>query len=319
VAMFQEVFASSGVDERASPTGIVVPLGPGKFNIVRLTGGTGLRLDHPKTITHEEISGSVLFTWASMLSGVALPFTLQPDTRYFKISGAVPGLVDLNAVGRRGVEAKLRVAVLKPRPVNVSIRPIQTLDPQSGNLVFHSKKPFDVDAMVQHMNDIWTPQANVVFKLTSSTPVPLTDQARIAKAYKFTDTHPLPDRVVLTYVRDMLNENRDLNAAVTLFLVAQAAGKDIRDVNEGITDSVFPISLISDGRTTIHELLAHEAGHLIGRRFNNGTDFPDLDPDMAANKNKLMNFGGSEAAKISFDDAVKHFNQPGASYDPTVP
>jgi hypothetical protein len=47
--------------------------------------------------------------------------------------------------------------------------------------------------------------------------------------------------------------------------------------------------------------------------------YPDLDPNVAVNKDKLMMFGGSVTAKIPYDDAIEYFNQPGASYpDPTV-
>jgi hypothetical protein len=56
--------------------------------------------------------------------------------------------------------------------------------------------------------------------------------------------------------------------------------------------------------------LAHEAGHLIARRFNGGKNFPDLDASLPANKYKLMKDGGDVVAKIPFDDALKYFNQP---------
>jgi hypothetical protein len=320
--MFQEVFTSAGVDETASPPGMTVPLGPGNFNIVRLTGGTGLHLEHPKTVIHEELSGSVLLTWASMSLrswgfGVDFPFTLQPDTRYFKISSTLPQRrVDVTAVGRRGVEARLQVAVLPPRKVDLSIRPVQVrAGPQSDGLVFHSKKPFDVNAMVDHMNLIWR-QANVVFNLVSSTPAPIIDEAKISKAYGFYSNKPLPEMVVINRVRDILNDLKDPKAELTLFLVQQCghldlggSGQNITS-DEGVSDHEFPVGLISDGRTNIHELLAHEAGHLIGRRFNSGKNFPDLDASLPANKYKLMKDGGDVVAKIPLDDAVKYFNQP---------
>jgi hypothetical protein len=74
---------------------MIVPFGPGKFNIVRLTDGTGLHLEHPQTIAHQELSGSVLFAAVSMYLAslgweVTIPLMVQPGTRYFKISGTLP-------------------------------------------------------------------------------------------------------------------------------------------------------------------------------------------------------------------------------------
>jgi hypothetical protein len=50
---------------------------------------------------------------------------------------------------------------------------------------------------------------------------------------------------------------------------------------------------------------AHEAGHLIGRPFNGGKDFPH-----SGGKFDLMKDGGSPVAKIPFDQAIKSFNPP---------
>ena len=294
MAKFQEVFTASGVDENATPTGMIIPLtvagGAPQFNLVRLTGATAsLRLAHSPMINHQELSGNLFFTAASLyLASLGydadIPFTVQPNTRYFAISGTHPlRSVEVTAVGPRGIEARLQVAVLKPRVVNLSIRPVQVRGaPQSDALVFHSKKPFDVKIMVDHMNMIWR-QANVVFNLVSSAPAPIIDEARIAKAYGLSSIQPLPKTVIIDRVRDILNEQRDQKAELTLFLVEQCGQTDRggsgRNIStpDGVSDHEFPVALIGDSRAHIHELLAHEAGHLIGRPFNGGKNYPDLD------------------------------------------
>ena len=319
MAVFQQVFARSGVDESRTPTGAIVPLSskvPPEFTLVRLTGATPeMRLKHPDWITHEEISGSGLLTFVSMYLGslgltAAFPLMVQPDTRYFKISGRMATKqVDVTAVSRRGEEGKLQVRVLPRRKVDLSIRPVQVrASSQSSALVFHSKQPFDINAMVDHMNEIWTPQANVVFNLVSSNPVPIIDEVEIGKAYDQSGPIALPQTVTLDRVRNILNRNKDAKAELTLFLVQTCGVLDQGGRNtstpQGVSDDEFPIGLISDARIHIHELLAHEAGHLIGRKFNSGKNFHH-----SGGKFDLMMDGGNVEAIVPFKD-VLHFNQP---------
>lgn len=321
-AAFQEVFSVSGVDESATPfAGMIVPLGGS--NIARLADGKGVRLQAPRTLKIEEIPPMVI----ALLS--ALPFNLVSapksgapgDARFFRISGSVPvgpkpAQVKAVRAGRSRPDAVLDVAVLKQRKVKLSIRPVQVRGPQGG-LVYHSKKPIDVNAMLEQMNAIWTPQANVAFELVSSDPAPIIDEAEIAKILNLTlkKEAPLPSMVVLQRFSDVFKRLKDKNADLTMFLV-EAAG-DLRDPRvlyshatqvNGITDVELGISLISDARASQHEVMAHEAGHFIGSR--SGRDGKLVVFGHRGGSRDLMQEGGSDTARIPFHDVIDYFNRP---------
>jgi hypothetical protein len=126
-AFFQEVIAAVGVDEDAKPRpGMIVPVGGS--NVVRLSGGTGLRLDAPGTLKIDEVpsSGVAALTALSLpFAALSLLFTsvapkpsTPSDTRYFVISGRVPigpvpAQVKAFGASRLKPEAVLDVAVLR--------------------------------------------------------------------------------------------------------------------------------------------------------------------------------------------------------------
>ncbi|MBV9985493.1 hypothetical protein [Bradyrhizobium sp.] len=330
-AVFQEVFPVSGVDGDANPVGMIVPAGGS--NIVRLAGGKGLQLQAPRTLKIEEVpppSLPVLLTLLLLPISVAL-LTLKrvgiigpaapDDTRYIRISASTPSArapaqVQAVRAGSSKPEAVLKVAVLKRRKVRVSIRPVQVRSPQGG-LVFHSKKPFDPKAMVEQMNAIWTPQANVAFELVSSDPAQILDRAEIASILdlKMSKDATLPSMVVLQRFVDVFTRLKDKNAELTMFLVESAG--DLRDprvlyshakVVNGITDPALGVSLISDARTSHRELMAHEAGHFIGSHTGRDGNFMSF-PDKGGMRD-LMQDGGSEIARVRYQDVIEHFNRP---------
>jgi hypothetical protein len=323
-AFFQEVFTSAGVDEDAKPApGMIVSAGGS--NITRLAGGKGLRLQAPRTLNIEELSPIPSVIAIALLSPSNLAGLLKPgalaDARYFRISGKAPigpriAQVKAVAVGKSRPEAVLDVAVLKQRKVKLSIRPVQVRSAQGG-VVFHSKKPFDTKAMVEEMNSIWTPQANVAFELVSSDPAQITDEAEIAKILdlKMSKEAPLPSMVVLQRFSDVFVRFKDKGADLTMFLVESAG--DLNDprvlyshakVVNGITDPMLGISLISDARTSLREVMAHEAGHFIGSRT--GRDGKLMIFGDRGGTRDLMQGGGSDTARIPFHDAIDFFNRP---------
>jgi hypothetical protein len=171
--------------------------------------------------------------------------------------------------------------------------------------------------MVEQMNSIWTGQANVVFELVSSDPAPIDYEHRIAKILdlKMTDKAPLPAFVVLQRFADLFNGLKDKNADLTMFLVESAG--DLSDPKapyrtatrvSGITDSALGISLISDDRTSLFELMAHEAGHRLGSLI--GKDGKFVRFGHRGGPRDLMHEGGSTTAKIPFHDVVDFFNRP---------
>jgi hypothetical protein len=321
-AFFQEIFAVAGVDEGAKPRpGMIVPLGGS--NIVCLRGGAGLRLDAPRTLKIQELPQIP----SAILTALWLPINLiaspKPgalgDGRYFRISasasiGHTPAQVRALRSGK--AETALDVAVLKRKKIKLSIRPVQVRGPQGG-LVYHSKKPMDFNLMVEQMNAIWTPQANILFELVSSSPAPIVDEAEIAKILdlKMSKTAPLPSMVVLQRFRDVLLRFKDKSADLTMFLVESAG--DLADprslyshakVVHGVTDPQLGISLISDSRSTHHELLAHEAGHFIGSFVGQGGVFVVF--GHRGGKRDLMQDGASDIARIPFHDVIDYFNKP---------
>jgi hypothetical protein len=289
-----------------------VPKGPGpaKFNLVRLTDGQGLSV-RPlpgAQFKAEEIKGVLnFFAWSQMLQG------LPPSDRVFMISGIVPsttGVLQAMDDQRRIALDTLQVAVLKPRTVKLSIRPIQVRSPQ-GALVNHSKEPVDANAMVDQMNAIWTPQANVVFTLVSSTPAQLTDEARIAKILRLSaPTAPLPQIVNKTLFNDLLTENKDKNADLTMFLVERASigPQTNAQIVNGAT--LHGTSLISDSRAKEPLLMAHEAGHFLGNDSGH-TDEPDPDGTVKDKRKQLMVTGGATLgySLVPFDLAIALFNR----------
>jgi hypothetical protein len=252
VAAFKEVAKSAGVDEKRTPNpGMVVPAGGS--NIVRLIGGEGLRLekDPPPALTIQELKeGDIVGSLAllGMWLGIAAPLRVF-TSRYFRISGKVPiRNVDLIFVGGRGNQAKLTVSVLGPRPVKLSVRPLQVGVAGTNALVWDSKQPFDVTDMLDRMNAIWIPQANVSFTCRDVTPVPL-DEAAVLQASGLSDTvKPVhlsnPDwSYTMDCVGKILNDNRDQSADLTMFLVHLCgfipAGGKYPKAAEGVTDTVI--------------------------------------------------------------------------------
>jgi hypothetical protein len=321
-AFFQEVFAAAGVDENAKPRpGMIVPVGGS--NVVRLAGGTALRLEGPRPLKIEELPPNQAAIVAALSLGISPASLLKPGAlvgaRYFAISGGIPiGPVQVKAIGASSSkpDPALDVAVLRQRKVKLSIRPVQVRGPQGG-LVFHSKTPFDFKAMVEQMNFIWTPQANVAFELVSSDPVQIVDEAEIARILdlKMTKEAPLPSMVVLQRFKELFNRFKDKNADLTMFLVESVG--DLNDPRSlyahanrvlGITDPALGISLIGDHRVTHRELMAHEAGHFIGS--HNGPDGKLMNFGHRGGTTDLMQDGGSELAKIPFHDVIDFFNRP---------
>lgn len=171
VAFFRQLFASRGVDEDRKPNaGMIVPVDG--FNVVGLDGTLVHLKATPDVLNIDKLKGAAGEIMGLLSMGLnplgrynALALTYQ----YFRISPKhrIPISAVVEAVSPYGTEAKLDVQVLKPRNVKLSIRPVQVRGPQGDGLVYHRKRPFDPKAMVDQMNSIWTPQANVVFTLIS--------------------------------------------------------------------------------------------------------------------------------------------------------
>ena len=304
-AAFREAFRFVGVDEAMGKPGMIIP--DGGANIVAIADGAGLtpRSDNSK-IKFEKVDPNPILLARHVMQTLVfpdrlmaainkplIPSPLPPNTTFWKVS--CNGLLGPNGAEARLTDDKtplnqhLMIAVVRRKTFKLAIHPVQVRD-ASGGLVYHSKKPFDINNEVAQMNNIWTPQANVAFKLVSDDPVIIDDGEEIAKALdlKLTTKAPLPRVVNIARLRSVFRTRVDLKAAdFTMFLVEQANDGD-KDV-EGVTQVDDAFALISDFRES--PTMAHEAGHFIGRVFSKGKligGYPHQ-PEI----NSLMHDGGS--------------------------
>ena len=152
---FIQVLPNYGVDDTGvSIPEMIVPL-KGTNHIFLIDGeGLDVRAETPHMLEITEVKNF-------MRSDLLKP-------RMFRLKGkALPGKGGLLVLARRGsvVVARLRVYVLENRIVRLAVRPLQT-----ARGVFHAKVIPEIAAFVDQMNEIWTPQANVLIDLLSDTP-----------------------------------------------------------------------------------------------------------------------------------------------------
>jgi len=219
---FRQISSLDGVDEGAGPNdaGIVVPVGGS--NLVSLEDGQHLSVrsvDSGRKLIHEikeiaaadlaKVKGDVkarLSAAASMLNSGA--------RRLFIASGSSGGgAVSAINLSSGKAEAKLQVVVMKPKPIVVSLRQIQIFkDAAHKDVITSAQDKFDPQAMLDHMNAVWTPQTNISFTLGK------TDAVTIAALPVGADG---PSRINPGHAKG-LNEKRDEHADLTIFFAHKA-------------------------------------------------------------------------------------------------
>jgi len=247
---FREVTRYSGVDEDLDPSyqGIVVPLKGS--NRVMLSDGAGLKVSSnlPSMVKVKEITSH----YPSSLTADQTANLKSGALRLFEISAdVVPGMdkAVVTAKDSKGVEkAKLKVLVLRPRPATISIQPVYVL--QGTQEVPLTSFGGGAQALVDEMNAIWIPQANVVFTLGSSAKAVIKGISPQATGVDITNTAITKELVAA----------KASTKGLTAFMVNQAL--DNRKVVNGVTDASLSISLISDDRGD--STIAHEGGHYLG-------------------------------------------------------
>ena len=185
MAAFQEVFRRSGIDERRSPPGMVVPFG-GSNIVALIDPGRKLKVDpNAHALGIKEIDGADTLrrvmqardTFSEpdidpQLRAASLPATFNGDARFFEINGRIkpigfPGLEVVARSAGRKIEAKLHVVVLPEIKIKVAFRNVMV--PGSGGApAFHAKKPCNEQDELLTMNNIWRPQANIRFERVPS-------------------------------------------------------------------------------------------------------------------------------------------------------
>jgi hypothetical protein len=294
---FIEVLPNYGVDDNVGPfPEMIVPL-RGTNHIFLIDGeGLDLKAEVPNMLEITEVKNFVRQD------------LLKP--RMFRLKGkALPGKGGLLVLARRGdmVIARLRVFVLENRIVRLALRPLQTAPG-----VFHAKVLPDPVAFVYEMNEIWTPQANVLIDLYPSKPALIDndpdENAREMGAFQADGFTPDTKQGVFQPSIQMLN-NGNLRSFAPVFL--SYLGKDpvnntdftlfvvhaisaFAGVTNGLTDTSFKFALVADDADS--RVWAHELGHLLTKAHGESTVTGEL------------MVSGAQGQKIPVRRAVEVFN-----------
>ena len=254
-ATFREVTSDSGVDENL-PTGgqgIVVPSGGSSLVILQDGRGLDVRSTIPSKVyvyefkTRQERAGAVRN--ASNPSEAMRRFD-DDSWRIFRVKADSPVGFDKVRVEAKKTkagkaEATLKVIVLDKKTVKVAIRPAQVRD---GKQLVSLGNAADAQKLLDEMNAIWNPQANVYFELGR------TDAATIE------GLSPQADAIEMQKLPKGFLDERDSRSALTFFLVRKVTDGGTAD--KGATNAKERVSLIADSRSD--STMAHEAGHFLG-------------------------------------------------------
>ena len=254
-ATFREVTAYSGVDENL-PTGgqgIVVPSGGSTLVILQDGRGLDVRSTIPSKVyayefkTRQERAGAVRN--ASNPSEAMRRFD-DDSWRIFRVKADAPvGFDKVRVEAKRTkadkAEATLKVIVLDKKTVKVAIRPAQVRD---GKQLVSLGNAADAQKLLDEMNAIWNPQANVYFELGR------TDAATID------GVSPQADAIEMQKLPKGFLDERDSGSALTFFLVRKVTNGGNAD--NGVTNARERVALIADSRSD--STMAHEAGHFLG-------------------------------------------------------
>ncbi len=287
---FRELFANAGFSRETATggPGIVVP--QNGIGLFVFDGGRDfkvapevkdlLRVDELRGDQVQHAINTAPFPRSTAEKARALTLLKSGSLKLFRITAnAHIGMgmkIEARNPAKKKVEATLKVTVLKRKRVKIAIRPVQVRD-EKGTPVNSSEKATDPKVLLEQMNDIWTPQANVVFELSKTDPV-IVDRLKPGQEADITDKALKADLI----------DKKDSAADLTFFLVKRAVNKTSKDL--GVTNSEAGISLISDDRSD--STMAHEAGHYLGSLSESGK-FSMRYGHQGFDENLLMRDGGA--------------------------
>jgi hypothetical protein len=254
-AAFREVAAYSGVDENL-PTGgqgIVVPSGGSTLVILEGARGLDVRSTIPSKVHVYEVKKRLERAEAARNASNPSEAMRRFDDdswRIFRIKADAPVGFDKVRVEAKNTkthkaEATLKVIVLDNKTVKVAIRPAQVRD---GRQLVSLGNAADPQKLLDEMNAIWNPQANVYFELGR------TDAATID------GLSPQADAIEMQKLPKGFLDERDSGSALTFFLVRKVTNGGNAD--NGVTNAKERVALIADSRSD--STMAHEAGHFLG-------------------------------------------------------
>jgi hypothetical protein len=279
-ARFRQVREMGGVVEGAGPMAATIVVPAGGSSLVFLEDGQGLkpRPSHGG-ITFKEITAvsgdDALKFLKEGIPILAVLAGLSSGKRLFAVSGhGKGGTIDM-VNGKRHVEAKLTMILMPVKTVTVALRQIQALKDGQGFALL-SQKSFEPAAILFHMNLVWTPQANIVFSLGRTDPVPIKEIAFDSGG---------PSRTNPVHV-EALTKAKDQSADLTIFFARLVFDPDPnshtpwRSAVNGYTDPQHGFCAVSDGRAEY--TIEHEEGHFLGA----------LDAKASSRRNSAIRGGG---------------------------
>ena len=335
MAAFQEVFRRSGIDERRSPPGMVVPVG-GDNIVALIDPGRKLKFESNAYVGIKEIDGAAIRTRVmqvrdtfsepdidSQLRAAALPATFNGDARFFEIKGRIktglPGLVVMARSANKMIKPMLQVAVLPEIKIKVAFRNVMV--PGSGGApAFHAKNPCNDQPELLTMNNIWRPQANIHFERVPSDWVVIDDsqpavKQELANAFGMKDASlaTFPDVIEVEKLKRFFVKHKVQGAHLTIFCVDKLWSNGSSP--SGSFARSLDIAFISSQRGP--NTSAHEAGHFLGYYSKSATKPWDsqghtLETDPKTGKEnraediKMLMRGGGAGWKIPFN-LVKEF------------
>lgn len=292
-ARFRQVSPFDGVDEGAGPldaTIIVPALGS---SLVFLEGGPHLHVtsESPAVIPNPTEIKSVSSGKLTGPNAASIEAALKSGAkRLFRVSAgsALAGKkgVAINAKSGKNHEARLQAIVLKSKPMKVSLRQIQVYtDDTRKNTALLSQGKFDPQAMLDHMNMVWTNQANITWSLGDRSPA-LIDAIDIRSEgpNRDNDAH-----------NQALSANRDKDSDLTIFFSKKAFDPQGSKTSapwtfgvNGYTRAERGFCVVADGRFEF--TIEHEEGHFLGALDASGkfvADYPH------SSGNNIMNVSGA--------------------------
>ena len=258
-AKFREVAPYTGVDENlpSRGQGIVVP--SHGSTLVILQDGKGLKVKStlpPKVRVYEFQTNQEQSEMARKASNPSEAKQRFGDGswRIFRIEADAPvGLdnVKVEAKNTKGsVEATLKVLVVEKKPVKVHIRPVHVWN---GKDFVPLSKGADPNKLLDEMNAIWIPQANVHFELGRKDPAKIKDLA------------PQTQTIEMQKLPQGFLDEQD-SSLLTFFMVPKVTNGKTHD--GGATIAKERVSLIGESR--YDSTMAHEAGHFLGSLSEKG-------------------------------------------------
>jgi hypothetical protein len=208
--------------------------------------------------------------------------TLGADWSVFAVHGDQLGGHDGTVITADSGRATIQVTVLAKRTIKIAMRPVKVRDGKGG-WALHSQASFDLGLLKDQMNQIWTPQANIEFKLVSTDPAEI-DDAELDKEIKRLGT-TRDDFLAKVHVQGftpMFSKHKAKDADLTFFLVKEVMSKRLDRPREspsfpaGATPDDEAIAFLGDRMAldpvrqykhidTIPGIVpAHEAGHFMG-------------------------------------------------------